>query len=205
MSGIGPRRARVIGRGVEAVAQVAELADDHVAARGQFADPQDDIPAFLHGIGLAIVERQIERDLGIARAQCGKAGDQRNTEADRQIDPHPPDRFVSPRGQRNLGLAESVERHAGRIEIDLTILGQPHRPRRALEQLRAEPRLKPLDRLADVRLAGRHLLGRARETGILRDRHKHGDVLDRGSGTGHASSPYETMMPGRSTLSPRRI
>ena len=67
----------------------------------------------------------------------------------------------------------------------LDIHGQPHRTRGALEQLGPQPCLQPLDRFADIGLAGRHLFSSTRETRVLGDSHEYRDILDGRSGSIH--------------------
>ncbi|HVJ42600.1 MAG TPA: hypothetical protein VM639_13940 [Dongiaceae bacterium] len=163
-------------RGIEAKSEVAKLADSHFAVGRKNADANDNVPSLCDGIGHAIRQGEVERNLGMLHPERCKCRQEQPTEACGQIDTDAPNRLGASCSKSLFRTLQAFERDLRRLKIYLAIFRQADRPRRALQQLNAETRLQALDGFADVRLAARQMFRRLCEAAGLRYRRKSGDL-----------------------------
>jgi hypothetical protein len=153
-----------IGRAcVEAEADPADLADDEARA-ARIAAAQGEIDILGDEVDRAVGEHDVEAHARVALEERADGEGQRVArEFERRGEADFARQHAALGRARRLGVDQRVDRARDGVEIGLAFGRQRQLPRRALEQLRAEPHFERLDAGADRRLGQPHPPRRRRE------------------------------------------
>ena len=116
---------------------------------GQRPDPDRDVEVLRQQVDVAVVDAEGHPHLGVAGQELRQHRRQRpHGEGEPHADPQRAPRHADQPGQRSLGLADIVEDAPGMALQQAPGIGQPHVPRRALDQRRAGGRFQLRQRAA---------------------------------------------------------